>query len=179
MKITMHSLKLVAIFTLFISVLSCKENVKLTRYQPYKFDIRPLDSLVKLGQVILDETFRPDSTLQEQRYYLGDTVKYHLTYNKSGYLLNVSKFVGPEEVWTENYWPNGQRMSHFDKILDPTTGGSYFHGPYKAYYESGWLKEQGEYKMDQPTWVVNFTEDGTSGDTIVYVYQDGGFESNK
>jgi len=179
MKIRGYSDKLITLFALIFISLSCKENVKLTRYQPYKFEIRPLDSLVKLGQVILDETFRPDSTLQEQRYYLGDTVKFHLTYNKSGYLLNVSKFVGPEEVWTENYWPNGQRMSHFDKMLDPTTGGSYFHGPYKAYYESGWLKEQGEYKLDQPVWVVNFTEDGTSGDTIVYVYQDGGFESNK
>jgi len=179
MKFTSKSFKIFTFIFLIFNAYSCKENVKLTRYQPYKFDIRPLDSLVGLGQVILDESYRPDSTLQEQRYYLGDTVKYQLTYNKNGSLLNLSKFVGPEEVWTENYWPNGQRMSHFDKILDPTTGGSYFHGPYKSYYESGWLKEEGEYKMDQPVWVVNFTEDGTSGDTIVYIYQDGGFEANK
>jgi hypothetical protein len=26
---------------------------------------------------------------------------------------------------------------------------------------------------------VNFTEDGTGGDTIVYVYKDGGFEASK
>jgi len=167
MKITKYFLLL---SFLMVAFYACKNSDEPVLYKPFTFSTRPLDSLVKLKQVILDQIVRPDGSLEERKYYLGDTVKYFVSYNKSGNLLNVTKFVGPIEVWTENYYPSGQRMSHFDKSMDKTTGESYYHGKYESYYESGWLQESGEYETNRPKWVVKFTESGLEGDTLIYEY---------
>ena len=155
---------------------SCSSSETDKRYVPYTFDQNNLDSLVKLKIVILDEVKREDATVQERRYYLGDSVKYILTYNKSAALLNVSKYEGAHEVWTENFYPNGQRMSRFTMFTDPETGASYYQGAYQSYYQTGWLKEEGYYKRDKPFWMLPYTENGLSGDTIFYEYQEA--ESN-
>lgn len=155
-----------------VAFYSCKNNDEPVLYKPYTFSTRPLDSLVRLKQVILDQVVRNDGTLQERKYYLGDTVKYLVTYNRKGLLMNVSKYMGPVEVWTENFFPNGQRMSHFDKVMDKKTGESFYEGKYESYYETGWLQESGEYEKDRPKWVVKFTESGLQGDTIIYEYSD-------
>jgi hypothetical protein len=164
----MKSSRIYLSIALIITVFSCnrKEN---DLYKPYTFNTNALDSLVRIKEVILDQSLREDGTLRERKYYLGDTVKYLVTYNKQEKILNLSKFKGPEEVWTENYYPNGQRLSHYEKKMDAATGMSHFHGFYEAYYETGWVKERGVYKMDNPDWIVNYTESGLSGDTTVYV----------
>ncbi len=163
----MSTSKFYLIIALIMSILSCKSKEN-DLYKPYSFNTNELDSLVRLKVVILDQSLREDGTLRERKYYLGDTVKYIVTYNKAEKILNVSKFMGPEEVWTENYYPSGQRLSKYTKKMDPQTGMSHFNGFYEAYYETGWVKERGVYIMDQPNWVVNYTESGLSGDTVVY-----------
>ena len=152
---------------------SCSESKQDNRYVPYVFNTNELDSLVKLKVALLDEVKRTDGSLFEKRYYLGDSVKYILTYNKSQTLLNVSKHEGADEVWTENYYPNGQRLSRFTRETDARTGASYYQGPYQSYYQTGWLKEEGMYKLDKPYWMLPYTESGMSGDTIFYEYQEG------
>jgi hypothetical protein len=168
----MKSTRIFLSIVLIISFLSCnrKEN---DLYKPFTFNTNSLDSMVRLKEVILDQSLRDDGTLRERKYYLGDTVKYLVTYNKEEKILNVSKFQGPEEVWTENYYPNGQRLSRYEKKMDSKTGMSHFNGFYEAYYETGWVKERGMYKMDNPDWMVTYTESGLSGDTIVYVNESG------
>jgi hypothetical protein len=163
----MSANKFYLIIALVVGILSCKGKEN-DLYKPYSFNTNELDSLVRLKVAILDQSLRDDGTLRERKYYLGDTVKYVVTYNKQEKILNLSKFIGPEEVWTENFYPNGQRLSRYEKKMDKNTGMSHFHGFYEAYYETGWVKERGMYKMDQPDWIVNYTESGLSGDTIVY-----------
>jgi hypothetical protein len=155
---------------LMVAFYACKNTEEPVLYKPYVFSTRPLDSLVKLKQVILDQIVRPDGSLEGRKYYMGDTVKYHVSYNKRGNILSVTKFEGPKEVWIENYFPNGQRMSHYERDFDKKTGQTYFQGMYESYYESGWLQESGEYEMDRPKWIVKFTESGLEGDTLIYEY---------
>lgn len=158
---------------------SCSSTETDNRYVPYQFNQSELDSLVGLKLAIADEAKRPDGSVQERRYYLGDSVKYVLTYNKSKDLLNVSKYEGAHEVWTENFFPNGQRLSRFTMFTDPKTGESYYEGPYQSYYQTGWLKEEGFYKKDKPFWMLPYTEKGLSGDTIFYEYQETGNSENE
>jgi len=167
----------ILIATILMSSCSGDETDK--RYVPYMFNQTELDSLAKIKVAILDEVKREDGTLQEKRFYLGDSVKYILTYNKSGSLLNASKYEGAHEVWTENFYPNGQRMSRFTMYTDPRTGESYYQGPYQSYYQTGWLKEEGFYKKDKPFWMLPYTENGLSGDTIFYEYQEAPEDSTE
>ena len=163
------------VWGIFLSALlfeACSSSETDNRYVPYVFDQNSLDSLAKIKVAILDEVKRDDGSIQERRYYLGDSVKYILTYNKSGALLNVSKHEGAHEVWTENFYPNGQRLSKFTMYTDPKTGASFYEGPYQSYYQTGWLKEEGYYKRDKPYWMLPYTESGLSGDTIFYDYQE-------
>lgn len=120
---------------------SCGSKDQDERYSPYKFNTTALDSLVDLKQALIDVVYRPDSSIREKRYYLGDSVKMVLTYNKQGALLNVTRHEDAIEVWTENYYPNGQRLSRFHMYTDPKTGESHYHGVYKSYYQTGWLKK--------------------------------------
>lgn len=161
----------ISLFLIFL-IAACDSNNKDNRYEPYTFDQKYIDSFVETKQAILDVTYRPDSTIREKRYYLGDSVKMVLTFNKQGALLNVSRHEGAIEVWTENYYPNGQRLSRFEMLTDPTTGESYYHGTYKMYYQTGWLKEVGQYRYNKPHWILNFTESGLSGDTVFYEYEE-------
>ena len=64
---------------------SCGSKDQDERYSPYKFNATALDSLVDLKQALIDVVYRPDSSIREKRYYLGDSVKMVLTYNKQGY----------------------------------------------------------------------------------------------
>lgn len=152
-------------------ITSCGNNTD-NRYVPYTFNESYLDSLTQLKIALVDEIKREDGTVREKRYYLGDSVKYVLTYNKSQALLNVSRFEKAIEVWTENFYPNGQRLSRFTMYTDPKTGEAYYQGPYQAFYETGWLKEEGEYIKDKPKWMLPYTESGLSGDTIYYEYEE-------
>jgi len=151
---------------------SCGSKDQDERYSSYKFNATALDSLVDLKQALIDVVYRPDSSIREKRYYLGDSVKMVLTYNKQGALLNVTRHEDAIEVWTENYYPNGQRLSRFNMYTDPKTGESHYHGVYKSYYQTGWLKEIGEYRYDKPYWILSYTESGLSGDTVFYEYEE-------
>ena len=163
-----RSLKHIGWVLLIGLVFSCNSNDEV-RLAPYKFPIEHFDSLVRSKQVILDQTLREDGSLKERRYYLADTVKFIMEYNRQGELMSVVKFdKSGKELWQENYFPSGQRMAHYDKFVNEKTGVSEFHGNYKAYYESGYLKEKGVYEHDMQKWVITYDQEGNSGDTIVY-----------
>lgn len=161
---------MVSLVMLFAS--SCDSKEQDERFNPYKFNASALDSLVDFKQALIDVVYRPDSSIREKRYYLGDSVKMVVTYNKQGALLNVTRHEDAIEVWTENYYPNGQRLSKFNMYTDPKTGESHYHGTYKSYYQTGWLKEIGEYRYDKPYWILSYTESGLSGDTVFYEYEE-------
>lgn len=162
------NLKTIGLFIAVSAVLfSCTEKEN-KLYEPFTFNTNKLDSLAKLNQVIVDTAFRKDGSIREKKYYLGDTVKYAISYNQGGTLVYRTKFEGPFEVWTEAYHQNGQRMSKFEVKTDSASGRSYKEGMYKSYFDNGMVQEVGEYRMGHPYWVVNFTRDGVQGDTIFY-----------
>jgi antitoxin component YwqK of YwqJK toxin-antitoxin module len=154
-----------------LSFVSCGNKNNDERYDPHTFNLSELDSLVKQKQAMYSELKSPEGQLKEARYYLGDSVKFIIQFDKEGILLSVSKFEGASEVWLENYYPNSQRMSRIAMKTDPKTGETQFEGPYSSYYETGWIKEKGFYKNNKPYWMLPYSEKGISGDTIFYEYQ--------
>jgi antitoxin component YwqK of YwqJK toxin-antitoxin module len=152
-------------------VSACNFSGNDERYVPYTFDINYLDSLAKVKNAMYSEHKSTEGHTKEARYYLGDSVKYIVQFDKESKIVSVSKFEGASEVWIENYYPNGQRMSKIAIKTDAQTGEKYFEGPYSTYYETGWIKEVGTYKNNKPYWMLPFTENGLSGDTIFYEYQ--------
>jgi antitoxin component YwqK of YwqJK toxin-antitoxin module len=160
-----------ALFLCMIVTYSCNHTDPLAA-KPYKFPENVLDSLVDIDQALVNVVKMQNGKVQEKKFFLADTVCYDLVYNKFGELISVYKFNGKGiELWQENYYPNGQRMSHFEKASDLKTGESYFNGFYEAYYEFGEIKERGVYKNNELVWMVPFTKDRVSGDTIQYEIQ--------
>lgn len=154
-----------------LMIFSCQQSNPGVR-KPYKFPISYFDSLVRGKHVIYDQELREDGSIKQRKYYLADSAKYVFEYNKQNELMTVTKFNGSgSEVWQENYFPNGQRMSHYEKFTNPETGVSEFQGDYEAFYETGYLKEKGSYQHDMQQWIVPFDPEGNSGDTIVYQYK--------
>lgn len=164
----MKKIVLFAVLACVFATYSCN-HVDPLAAKPYKFPENDLDSLVDIDQALVNIVKMQNGKVQEKKFFLADTVCYDLHYNKFGELISVYKFNGEGiELWQENYYPNGQRMSHFEKDSDHKTGESYFNGFYEAYYEFGEIKEHGMYKNNELLWLVPFTKDRISGDTIQY-----------
>lgn len=155
-----------------VILISCADSNSRPDAEPYTFDAQSFDSLAKLQGAIVDAEYRSDSSLYGKRYYLADTAKVILEFNRQEELQSVHWFNGKgQEVWQENYYPSGQRMSRFSKRADSGTGAAFFHGSYKSYFQDGSVKECGEYENNQLKWNVHWEADGRKGDTIVYEYQ--------
>jgi len=157
-------------FVMAIFLFSCQQKDNRDPV-PYKFPISWLDSLVEENEAIVNLSFTPEGKVKIRRYFLADTVSYMLEYNKFNELSSVYKFNGKGlEIWQENYYPNGQRMAHYNKKGDSRTGLSFADGFYEAYYDMGEIKERGMYQNDKPVWMLPFTRDRVAGDTIYYQF---------
>lgn len=154
-------------FAVIISF-SCKRVDPLAP-KPYRFSENWLDSLVDNKEALMNVVSSYQGKVQEKKYFLSDTVCYDIEYNKFGEIISVHKFNGKGiELWQDNYYPNGQRMAHFEKSSDPLNGVSFYNGFYEAYFEFGEIKERGMYKNNEILWMVPYTKDRVSGDTILY-----------
>lgn len=139
--------------------------------KPYQFPVSWLDSMVEENEAIVNLSFTPEGKIRNRRYFLADTVSYMLEYNKFNELSSVYKYNGKGlELWQENYYPNGQRMAHYNKSGDSRTGLAYADGFYEAYYDLGEIKERGVYKNNKLVWMLPFTRDRVAGDTIYYQF---------
>lgn len=160
-------------FILIIILAACQsQEGKAPELKPYKFNRDALDKLVKENKAMYEVKKREDGTLRSEAYYLGDTVKYELQYDKSSRLQTVyRRNEHGLYVWQENYYPDGQRKAHYN--LGSVKGHpeiALYDGRYEEYYENGKLKETGEYKRQQLMWQVRFDQDGHSGDTLEFDY---------
>lgn len=160
----------------FLAVLlvlvSCGDSSSRPDAEPHVFDVQEFDSLSKAQGAIVDVEYRSDSSLFGKRYYLADTAKVILEFNRQDELQSVHWYNGKgQELWQENYYPSGQRMARFGKQVNEGTGAAYFHGTYKSYYQDGSVKECGEYEDNQLLWNVHWESDGRKGDTIIYEYR--------
>lgn len=159
-------------FALIFLLASCGNSSSRPDAEPFAFDVRAFDSISKAQGAIVDAEYRSDSTLFGKRYYLADTAKVILEFNRQEELQSVHWYNGKgQELWQEIYYPSGQRMARFGKQVNQGTGAAFFHGPYKSYYPDGSVKECGEYGNNQLLWNVHWESDGRRGDTIIYEYR--------
>lgn len=142
--------------------------------KPYKFDRNQLDELVKGGKALYDVMKRPDGTLVTEKYFLGDTVRYFLTYDEKSNLSRVIKLdEHGQEVYEDFFYPGGQRKSHYPMAVFPQTGpASVIHGYYEEYFEDAKLKEAGIYEKGKQMWKLKYDKEGNSGDTTFFEYPD-------
>lgn len=160
------------LFAALLAVVSCHSGPQRPDPEPYEFDWVGFDSLAQLQGAIVDTEYRPDSSLFGKRYYLADTAKVILEFNRQEELQSMHWYNGKgQELWQENYYPSGQRMSRFLKATNAENGTSYFQGLYTSYYLDGSVKERGEYQNNQLLWNVHWETDGRQGDTLVYEYR--------
>lgn len=158
---------------LIIMLAACQsQEGKAPELKPYKFNRDALDKLVKENKAMYEVQKREDGTLKAESYYLGDTVKYELQYDKSSRLQSVyRRNEHGEYVWQENYYTDGQRKARYGLGSFPgQPGAPIYQGRYEEYYEDGKLKETGEYKNAQLMWQVRFDQEGNSGDTLEFDY---------
>jgi len=165
-----------ALQTLAITLLiaACGSNSgKDSISKPFKFDRDKLDKLVKEKKAIYDISKRGDGTLQWEKYYLGDSVKYELNFDSKSNLSRVTKF---DEhglpVWQEVYYPNGQRKAHYTIQTTKESGmvQTNYDGYFEQYFENGNVMERGVYKNQVLVWVQKITKEGYPADTTFYDY---------
>lgn len=149
---------------LSMGILACNQNAHPP--QPYVFDKASLDEKVKSGKAIFDH----DSLSRQSKYFLGDTAAYIVYYSSDGKIKMVDKKDEHGQViWTESYYPNGQRQSHYPRKTFEDLGlQSLFHGYYEEFYDNGNIKEIGSYEKSLQKWSLKFTLDGVVGDTTIY-----------
>lgn len=164
------------LFLPLLFIFACNGNDgRAPEMQPYRFDRDALDKLVKEKKAMYNVKKRYDGTLAKEEYYLGDTVKYELQYDRSSRLETVYKRnERGQNVWQENYYKTGQRKARYSLApaseFDPTI--TMYHGRYEEYYENGQLREAGEFAKQQLIWKVQFDKERNPGDTLVYEYKD-------
>lgn len=141
--------------------------------KPYKFDRDALDKLVNEKKALYSQKKRTDGSLDEEKYFLADTVSYVLEYDGRSNLIHVARYnEHGEEEWFEEYYPNGQRRLHACMKTDMRYGRpySYYEGFYEKYYENGRVEEMGFYKKEKMRWNQKINPDGIESDTIFYDY---------
>lgn len=117
---------------------------------------------------------RGDGTLDKELYYLGDTVKYELIYDRNSRLQTVYKRnEHGVQLWQENFYTSGQRKAHYSLSDNPDAlnGVVYYAGSFEEYHEDGSLKTKGMYNKGQLEWQITFDKDGNAGDTMLYDYK--------
>ena len=164
----MKNLNVYSLILVTIIIFSCADKDNRDA-KPYKFPFVMLDSLVEEDEAIMNQSLNAEGKPQIRRYFLADTVRYMLEFNKFNELETVYKFNGNGMMlWQENYYPSGQRMARYSKKGDSRTGMAFADGFYEVYYDQGEIKERGMYKNDQLIWMLPFTRDRVAGDTIFY-----------
>ncbi len=141
--------------------------------KPFKFDREKLEKLAKEKKAIYDLGKRNNGTLSYEKFYLGDSVKYELNFDEKSNLSRVAKFnEHGEQVWEEEYYPNGQRKSHYNMKTVQEYGriSTQRAGYYETYYETGIVKERGVFNNNKYEWTLKITPEGYAGDTTFYEY---------
>lgn len=169
--------KTFAISLLAIVTFACNTTPETPTSSPYKFDKAALQKQVKQGKMMLDSSM-VDSQFVETYYYLPDTGKFRLFYDKQRNLKVVEKFNEHGiAVWQEYYHNNGQRAAHYPFQQFQEFGPqSVRHGLAEMWDENGMNKSHQLYQKGMLMWQVEFDKEGNSGDTLEYDYSD---KSNK
>ncbi len=155
-----------------ILLASCGGGSEKPSVSIYKFDRAFLDKMVKDSTALYDLYKRPDGTLELEKYFLGDTAKYELMYDKNGRLNSVFKYDSHgQKVWHEKYYGSGQRKVHYNmKPISENNPESDYHGLYTEWYENGVVKEMGLYEKGKQMWFIEYSKEGVAGDTTEYEY---------
>jgi hypothetical protein len=156
-----------------LSLFACNPQGKPGAAKPYFFDRATLDKMVKEKRALYLQVKRADSTLQSEKFFLGDTAQYELQFDKTSKLEVVMKRNEHGMlVLTEYYYPSGQRKGLYPMSpkMEPVPQ-SVFEGVYFDYYEDGNIKEKGLYKNNLLIWTLPFGADGEIGDTTEKVYK--------
>jgi antitoxin component YwqK of YwqJK toxin-antitoxin module len=159
---------------LMIFICSCGNSGKAPKLKPYFFNRDVLDKMVAGRPQMHNISKRDDGTLAKEVYYLGDTVKYELQYDRSSRLQTVYKRnEHGVQVWQENYYSSGQRKAHYtlNGGDNPEYGLSVYNGEFEEYHEDGSLKAKGKFNKGQLEWQITFDKDGNAGDTLLYDYK--------
>jgi antitoxin component YwqK of YwqJK toxin-antitoxin module len=167
-------MRTIGMIYLMLFLVACGNSGKAPKLKPYFFDRDALDKMVENKPEMHILRKRGNGTLEKEFYYLGDTVKYELLYNKNSQLQTVYKRnEHGMQVWQENYYPSGQRMGHYSLAESDSVknGIAVYYGKFEEYHEDGALKSKGMFKNGQLQWQITFDKEGNAGDTLVYDYK--------